>query len=46
MKCDKCGFNVNVGDQICINCGQKLSVKNAIIPEIDKVQTEVVNKRY
>ena len=26
MKCDKCGFNINPGDQVCMNCGAKLSL--------------------
>ena len=37
MKCDKCGYQVNPGDQVCINCGAPLSSENAIIPEVDGV---------
>ena len=36
MKCDKCGFIPNPGDQVCINCGAKLSTVNAYVPEIEK----------
>lgn len=30
MKCDKCGFSTNLGDQICINCGATLSLDHAL----------------
>lgn len=26
MKCEKCGFEPFEGDQVCINCGAKLSI--------------------
>ncbi len=35
MKCDKCGFEVNPGDQICINCGSKLSEVNMVYPNLE-----------
>ena len=34
MKCDNCGYKVNPGDQICINCGAKLSLNNTYMPEV------------
>lgn len=37
MKCDKCGFIPNPGDQVCINCGAKLSLINAVVPELETV---------
>ena len=46
MKCEKCGFVPNPGDQICINCGAKLSLKNAVIPEVEKVEFESEKKDY
>ena len=46
MKCDKCGFVPNPGDQICINCGAKLSLKNVVIPEVEKVEAEEEKKDY
>ncbi len=33
MKCDKCGYVTHPGDQVCINCGAKLSLAHSIIPE-------------
>lgn len=44
MKCDKCGFVPNPGDQICINCGAKLSLQNVVIPEVEKVEVPVEKK--
>lgn len=35
MKCDKCGFTPNIGDQICMNCGAKLSIENSSMPGVD-----------
>ena len=26
MKCENCGFMANPGDQVCMNCGAKLSL--------------------
>ena len=43
MKCDKCGFNTNPGDQICINCGAKLNLNN-YSPEIVQKTEEIVKK--
>lgn len=40
MKCDKCGYDVNPGDRICLNCGAKLSNNNAVMPEVEKVNIE------
>ena len=40
MKCDKCGYTPNPGDQICLNCGAKLSLNNAILPEVEEIKTE------
>ena len=42
MKCDKCGFKPNPGDQICMNCGAKLSLVNVVVPEVEKVEVEPV----
>ena len=36
MKCEKCGFVPNPGDQVCINCGAKLSVINAVVPDVEE----------
>ena len=44
MKCDKCGYKVNPGDQVCINCGAPLSQLNAIIQEVDGVYKPVEEK--
>lgn len=45
MRCEKCGFEPNPGDQVCINCGAKLSVINAIVPEIEEIKNnEDTNK--
>lgn len=44
MKCDNCGFIPNPGDQICINCGAKLSLANAVVPGIEKVKNEPIEK--
>lgn len=49
MKCEKCGFIPNPGDQICIKCGAKLSLVNAVMPEIEEVSIEQekrVNKKF
>ena len=48
MKCEKCGFIPNPGDQICINCGAKLSLTNADVPEIEEIKEPVKknNKKY
>ena len=35
MKCDNCGFQANPGDQICLNCGSKLSL--AAIQSVDDI---------
>lgn len=40
MKCDNCGSLVNPGDQVCINCGAKLSSTNAYIPEVGETITK------
>lgn len=43
MKCDKCGFETNPGDQICINCGSKLSlnnISNDVYKHVDSVKKE------
>ncbi len=40
MKCDNCGFTPNPGDQICINCGAKLSIINAVVPEVDVIESK------
>ena len=48
MKCDKCGFIPNPGDQICINCGAKLSTINAVVTEIGeevKLEEKKDNKK-
>jgi uncharacterized membrane protein YvbJ len=42
MRCEKCGYVPNPGDQICINCGAKLSLDNAIVPEVE-IQTQEEN---
>lgn len=46
MKCDKCGFTPNLGDQVCMNCGAKLSSDNALILGVDafKLEEEKVKK--
>lgn len=38
MKCNKCGFIPNPGDQICMNCGAKLSADNAIVPGVETIE--------
>ncbi|MDE6285274.1 MAG: hypothetical protein K2M17_05965 [Bacilli bacterium] len=44
MKCENCGYVVNPGDQVCIHCGAKLSVANAIMPEVgETVSTNAKN---
>ena len=40
MKCEKCGFIPNPGDQVCMNCGAKLSLLNAVVPEVEEVRVE------
>ena len=45
MKCEKCGFIPNPGDQVCINCGAKLSVKNAVMQGLETVEVEKENKK-
>lgn len=45
MKCEKCGFIPNPGDQVCINCGTKLSVINVVVPEVEKIKIED-NKKH
>lgn len=40
MKCDKCGFTPNPGDQICMNCGAKLSSDNATILGVDAFRSD------
>ncbi len=47
MKCDKCGFVPNPGDQICMNCGAKLSLLNAVLPDVEevKIETKKNNKK-
>ena len=37
MKCEKCGFTPNPGDTVCINCGNKLNVENAVMPGIESI---------
>ena len=46
MKCDKCGFTPNIGDQVCMNCGAKLSSSNASMPGVEafKIKEENINK--
>ena len=44
MKCEKCGYAVNPGDQICINCGAKLSLNNLIMPEVENIPIESEKK--
>ncbi len=44
MKCERCGFIPNPGDQICMICGAKLSVKNAVMPGLEKVSIEKNSK--
>lgn len=44
MKCEKCGFIPNPGDTVCINCGAKISMMNAIVPEVETLQVEEVKK--
>lgn len=39
MKCDKCGFTTNPGDQVCINCGSKLSLSNLVSDGYKEVNT-------
>lgn len=43
MKCKNCGFEVNPGDQICMNCGAKLSVENTVLPEVEKIPKPTKN---
>lgn len=38
MKCEKCGFTPNPGDQICMKCGSKLSFKNAVMPGLEEIE--------
>lgn len=45
MKCEKCGFQTNPGDQICINCGAELGINNILIPEVDYTFTNLENKK-
>ncbi len=40
MKCDKCGATPNPGDQVCINCGAKLSLDNAIVRNVESVPAQ------
>lgn len=40
MKCEQCGFIPNPGDQVCINCGAKLSIKNAVMPGVETINIE------
>lgn len=44
MKCEKCGFVPNPGDQVCINCGAKLSVINAVVPDVEEITAKTVEK--
>lgn len=44
MKCDKCGYDVYPGDQICMNCGAKLSLNNSVIPELHDLVTPKSDK--
>ena len=47
MKCDNCGYKVNPGDQICINCGAKLSLNNTYMPEVgENYPKEENNKKF
>lgn len=46
MKCDNCGFDTNPGDQICINCGAKLSVANQMMPKVEENPTKEEKKQY
>lgn len=42
MKCEKCGFECNPGDQICINCGNKLPLTNiATVAEIENMNSAI-----
>ena len=45
MKCEKCGYTPNPGDQICINCGAKLSISSTLIPEVDIPKEEEKPKK-
>ncbi len=47
MRCEKCGFIPNPGDQVCINCGAKLSIiASSLAPEVSKIQVEEEKKDY
>lgn len=35
MKCEHCGYETHPGDQVCINCGENLSLLHSMMPEID-----------
>lgn len=42
MKCDKCGYQASPGDQICLNCGNKLALTAiSTIEDIEKMNQEV-----
>lgn len=44
MKCDKCGNPVNAGDQVCMNCGARLSTSNAIYKELEHLEKKETKK--
>ncbi len=46
MKCANCGFTPNPGDQICMNCGAKLSLytPEEIKPEV--VETKKKDQKF
>jgi uncharacterized membrane protein YvbJ len=37
MKCEKCGARVHQGDQICINCGNKLVIQSSIMHDASEL---------
>ncbi len=36
MKCEHCGYITHPGDQVCINCGENLSLLHSMMPGIDE----------
>ncbi len=45
MKCEKCGATPNPGDQVCINCGAKLSLDNAVVSRVESIPVEEKKSR-
>ena len=44
MKCEYCGYETHPGDQVCINCGESLSLAHSIIPGIDKITEKKIKE--